>query len=947
MQSRHGIAAALVLLLVALNSPLSNSLDGLTTRLGADAWYADEGGAFDTSGWGNTQWDWGASQSTVDTSGGDNYGYGNPQQTEQPTYQAQDTTSGDNYGYGNPNQTESTNDWLRKAEDNNAYNNPDSLTPAFTWNAGDLSTKDTDIGQGMTSGELLTTSGEQQDAHVRSYEAFQSQSDSNALTPGNNTAENDPNSLTPGTPLYTYSATGREAERTLYDQDNPNGVADLRFQSQGPCANYNPVAGFDASCEQFFMQQQNGAPQIDTSIKGGSVKDGQPLYSTGLDANAHVADYYAPRQQYDAHVADYYASQNRGTPLYTEERGEPLYTYEGTERGTPLYSYDYAAARSSQYEWYDAWRPSYFVPAVSSALGYSYAPQQQASRGVSWGFGSGNTQSQTQGYASGYSTPQYVNPAAPNTPQPNCAVQVIPSTIKKGDSITIVWSSQFAETAAITGLGQVEVSGSKSVPNVTKDTQIKMEVRGKGGTSFCYADYEIRDDATLSCSIAASPTSLDYGQSTQLSWSSVGAVSATLLGTAISPQGTIRATPAATKTYTMSVVGAGGQKAECTTTVSVRTTNATSTVNTTYPTCAISLNQTATRGVYVAQWESANATVATLSTIGRVALSGSRTITGINSGTVVQLQVTGNGGTNTCSAVAPATNVATTPTCTLTSTPSNPQVGQYATLIWNTTNALRADLTGSASVPLSGSRVIQVGNTSSAYTLTASNGTAVSQCVTYVTPSTGSTTVVPSPTALPDCDIRSSETQVARGSSAVISWRSLNAYEVTVTPFGSVSKVGFHDVAPTSATTYSMTAKNAAGSRQCSVTVNVTGGIIQTSSGALPTCSITATPSKVVVGKTIKLSWSSSGSTSSSVSGVGSVESTGSRTIKINQGGKYTLTVTNANGSRSCSTTVVAEAPSECLTTALAPTVTVTSNSESAPAATPSKTTLWNRLWGK
>ena len=135
-----------------------------------------------------------------------------------------------------------------------------------------------------------------------------------------------------------------------------------------------------------------------------------------------------------------------------------------------------------------------------------------------------------------------------------------PSAIVVGNSASLNWTTNFAASAAIDqGIGAVSplASGSTSVsPSAT--TSYEITAQGPFGPATAQAQVTV-----MSSTLAASPTSIVQGNSSNLTWSSVNATSASInngVGS-VSPVsgGSVNVSPSSTTTYTLTVNGPAGQ----------------------------------------------------------------------------------------------------------------------------------------------------------------------------------------------------------------------------------------------------------------------------------------------------------------------------------------------------------------------------------------------------
>src|SRR3989344_6799763 len=154
----------------------------------------------------------------------------------------------------------------------------------------------------------------------------------------------------------------------------------------------------------------------------------------------------------------------------------------------------------------------------------------------------------------------------PTYPQPSCWVSAQPSLVASGGSSVISWASFNATRASLTGFGEVSVSGSRTVPNITSTHTFTLSVAGQGGNGSCYTRVTAQPPVVgpPSCIISVNPGVIRRGQSANLAWGSQNAGSASLSGTGPVPtQGGISVSPTQTTTYTLAVGGSSGQSNSC------------------------------------------------------------------------------------------------------------------------------------------------------------------------------------------------------------------------------------------------------------------------------------------------------------------------------------------------------------------------------------------------
>lgn len=173
------------------------------------------------------------------------------------------------------------------------------------------------------------------------------------------------------------------------------------------------------------------------------------------------------------------------------------------------------------------------------------------------------------------------------------------------------------------------------------------------------------------------------------------------------------------------------------------------------------------------------------------------------------------GGYNDVSAIAGAeiytpAVVSPAPTVSFTVSPASIQLGQSATLAWDSTNADTVAING-AVVPVDGTMVVSPA-ASTTYDLVATGAGGSVQASVTIT--------VTVPPAGPTITFTSNKPFVAPGQSATLTWDTTNAALATLNG-ASVPVDGSMTVTPSSTTTYTLVATGDGGTAQASVTVRV------------------------------------------------------------------------------------------------------------------------------
>ncbi|PIR86474.1 hypothetical protein COU13_00725 [Candidatus Kaiserbacteria bacterium CG10_big_fil_rev_8_21_14_0_10_43_70] len=256
-----------------------------------------------------------------------------------------------------------------------------------------------------------------------------------------------------------------------------------------------------------------------------------------------------------------------------------------------------------------------------------------------------------------------------------------------------------------------------------------------------------------------------------------------------------------------------------------------------------------------------------------------------------------------------------TPNCTLFANPSSVASGGNTTLIWSSSNATSASLSGFGSVQTSGSRVVSNLQSTQTYTLTVNGQGGTNTCSTTVGVHSN-----PTPTPTPFCTITVNPSFINNSygygnQSATLSWTSSNATSAHINNIGQVSTSGSRTVNPGASTTYTMTVNGQGGSNTC--TAHLTVG--NTQPPVIPPvvppvvppvgnlyCSIQSNPNNIQNGAGSVLSWTSTGAVSAWISdGIGPVNVNGTLTVRPEASRNYTLTISNGYGqTQNCSTHV-------------------------------------------
>ena len=418
-----------------------------------------------------------------------------------------------------------------------------------------------------------------------------------------------------------------------------------------------------------------------------------------------------------------------------------------------------------------------------------------------------------------------------------CSISANPTSIEKGQSSTLTWSSAGAVSCNASGAwsGSKSLNGNQSV-SPDADSTYKLTCYSAVGFGYdCSATIDVNTTTPApSCSISANPSSIEKGQSSTLTWSSTNATSCTASnawsGTK-STSGSQSVSPTADSTYALACSGAGGS-VRCATAIDV-TVPETPTVS-----CALEANPnysqdaplndvdltasvggTAT-GTIVYQFDCTNngsweyTSSATSSNPYTRSNLCDYTSAGIYT---AKVKVTRAGVSATCTdSIVVEEQEEDEPSCSISANPTSITQGNYSNLNWHSHNATScyASNAWSGNKSLSGNQTVSP-NYDSTYTLVCSNAHHSTTC---------SATVDVAIEDEPSCSISANPTSITNGNYSTLNWSSNNASYCYASNAwsGTKSTSGSQSVSPSSTSTYSLTCYNGYyGSITCSTTVNV------------------------------------------------------------------------------------------------------------------------------
>lgn len=401
-------------------------------------------------------------------------------------------------------------------------------------------------------------------------------------------------------------------------------------------------------------------------------------------------------------------------------------------------------------------------------------------------------------------------------PEPTCTLTASPTSIDSGDVSTLTWTTDNATSVSInSGIGSVSLDGSRTVTPSSNTTYTLTATNASGVIKTCSATVHVQQPAVPTCTISASPSRVSSGNGVTLTWGSSNAHSATIasLGS-VALDGSRTVYPWESRSYTMTVHGANGQTATCSTNVEVEQQAA--------PTCWINTSPSSIQegGSTTLQWGSNNANSATISDLGSVSVSGSRTVYPYGTRSYSMTVYGNNGQTATCSTDVTVQQYSV-PTCSISASPNTVDRGNATTLSWNSSDGVQsAYITNIGNVNKNGSQVITV-NANTTYTMTVYGRNGQSNtCTTYVN------TNAPVVNNL-TCTISATPSVITAGQYSYLTWTStgpVTSATLSDSGVGNVAPNGALSVHPDTTRNYTLTVHGAQGQiATCNAFVTVGG----------------------------------------------------------------------------------------------------------------------------
>jgi len=394
-------------------------------------------------------------------------------------------------------------------------------------------------------------------------------------------------------------------------------------------------------------------------------------------------------------------------------------------------------------------------------------------------------------------------------PGPIVYFSASPTSLSAPGNVLLKWHTRNATSCNLSGVGRVPVGGNFLHPNaktvkVNSTTTFTLTCTGAGGTTRRRVTITVKAQPPT-VSISANPTSVAYGGSSTISWSSKNASSCTLNGTSVATSGS-KGTGRlySNKGYTLSCSGAGGSASGS---VTVR-------VGAHPPQImwfTVGTNPVAYGGTTSLHWGSKYDSYCTLNGA-RVGTYGPKTVGPLHSTTTYTLTCYGAGGHASARRTVTVSPPPPPKIRWFSASPNPAKFNTKTTLYWATYNASYCKLNGTR-VGSGGPKTVGPIRSNTYYRL-----------VCYGPGGSASASLTVRVTGVPPYPTINTFTAkpgfISSGSGTKLSWTTSNASSCSINGVG-VGVNGSRYFYPKTKTTYTLKCSNARGSASASRTVRV------------------------------------------------------------------------------------------------------------------------------
>jgi hypothetical protein len=285
-----------------------------------------------------------------------------------------------------------------------------------------------------------------------------------------------------------------------------------------------------------------------------------------------------------------------------------------------------------------------------------------------------------------------------------------PSTIRAGQTSTLVWQIENAESAEISGIGRVDPRGGTTTVAPTRTTEYRLTARNRTSEVSETVVVVVEQPQVRILAFYASPTNIMEGESSTLFWQTENAETVTISGIGnVAASGSTAVTPTQTTTYTLTARNPYGE-ASSQVTVQVTPGALPRIVRFAAAPPEIVAGESSTL-----VWLVENADIVSISGIGRVEAAGTREVSPLSNTTYTLIAQNRRGEVTATATVAVVPRVRI---LYFTGKPTQITPGMAVVLEWNIENAVSAYISGVGPVGPSGSTIVYPRETTT-YVLTA------------------------------------------------------------------------------------------------------------------------------------------------------------------------------------------------------------------------------------
>lgn len=422
-----------------------------------------------------------------------------------------------------------------------------------------------------------------------------------------------------------------------------------------------------------------------------------------------------------------------------------------------------------------------------------------------------------------------------------------PGSISSGGAAILSWEVENASSINIDpGIPVAPSTGAEKVAPATTTTYILtasnnygstrstvlLTVGGTGGIPQTPAPL-----TPVINSFSAYPTSIAAGNTAVLTWSTTNATGARINGADVPVNGSQTVNPSSTITYLLEATNGSSSvsRSAMVTVASPVTPPPASGPLPTILSFTASPSSVAAGGSTTLNWNTLDATSASIAGFGTVPVSGSLAVNTTGSGSITfSLTATNSAGSSSASttitvgSITPPPATGSRPTAALYASPSSITSGDAATLTWVTSGATSIVIDNGVKslilgVPAATGSVTVFPTATTTYTLTATNsyGSTISTQVLVVA------AAPPVSGSLPVAALYVSPASIPSGGSATLNWVTSGATSIVIDNgvkslnLGVPSPSGNVSVFPSATTTYTLTATNSNGSTYVSKVLTV------------------------------------------------------------------------------------------------------------------------------